>query len=367
MARPKKQAPQEISDDTPVTMTYKQYMIQQNWLASALVSQKSIATKLHTSSSSALNTTNTILSQLQSITRNVLESSKIDEEAVSKESFASIHELLHTDKSEIQEMQLPADLQMPVMNLEQPAMVKGKAKKVKKPKDPNEPKRPLTAYFLFLQDNKEKVARDMPDAKPGEIQKKVTEYWHELPEPIREQYKAQYRGNWDTFKEELATYLTGKGEKIDEADLQPSDDEAAPHDAGMVNGDEPGESSSVREDQPKAGSDDRGKTLPTSLPNKRSADDATMAARLASTAESANAAAEEPPKKRKKKSQPKSASPEVSKKEKPVAEEEPKKEKKKKRKNKDAAAAEATEESPPKKKKKSSKAPERVAVYGSDY
>ena len=169
----------------------------------------------------------------------------------------------------------------------------------------------------------------------------------------------------------MAAYAAAKGGKIDEADLKPDEnDDTVPSDAGMENGDvAAGESLSDRLDQPEAGSDDRGKMLPTSLPSKMFADVAAMAAPwMDDPIAAANEIPSEDAPKKKKKKQSRPDETEKPRKEKHAADEESKKEKKKKRKSKDAAdAATSAQEESPKKKKKSSKIPERVDGYGSDY
>merc|ERR1712243_108260 len=48
---------------------------------------------------------------------------------------------------------------------------KEKKEKKKKGKDPNAPKRPMSAYFLFMNDNRETVQSENPGMKIGEISK----------------------------------------------------------------------------------------------------------------------------------------------------------------------------------------------------
>ena len=60
----------------------------------------------------------------------------------------------------------------------------GKKKRARKERDPNAPKRPLTAYFLFAQNARGYVRRDLeaqkPDVKPGDISTESTRRWHEM-------------------------------------------------------------------------------------------------------------------------------------------------------------------------------------------
>ena len=58
----------------------------------------------------------------------------------------------------------------------------GGAKKRKKgtKKDPNAPKRPMSAYFLWLNENREQIKSDNPGASVADIAKKGGELWREL-------------------------------------------------------------------------------------------------------------------------------------------------------------------------------------------
>merc|ERR1711910_253038 len=48
---------------------------------------------------------------------------------------------------------------------------KGEEKKQRKKKDPNAPKRPMSAYFLFMNENRPTVRKENPDASIGEVAK----------------------------------------------------------------------------------------------------------------------------------------------------------------------------------------------------
>merc|ERR1712024_303195 len=57
---------------------------------------------------------------------------------------------------------------------------KGEEKKQRKKKDPNAPKRPMSAYFLFMNENRPTVRRDNPDASIGEVAKILGKMWGEI-------------------------------------------------------------------------------------------------------------------------------------------------------------------------------------------
>lgn len=50
-------------------------------------------------------------------------------------------------------------------------------KKSKKHKDPNMPKRPLSAYFLWLSESRERIKKENPGISMTEVSKKGGEEW----------------------------------------------------------------------------------------------------------------------------------------------------------------------------------------------
>ena len=157
--------------------------------------------------SSILSSSNAAMVQVQSFTKNILARNGIDEAAVSASNHPAIQKLLGVDKNAIGESigdalgDIPATMAMPEMK------APTKQRKPRKPKDPNAPKRPVTAFFLFLQENKEAVAREMPNAKPGEIQKRATQYWRDLGEEnqdVRSQLTSASRDMYCTI---LTVYI----------------------------------------------------------------------------------------------------------------------------------------------------------------
>lgn len=66
-----------------------------------------------------------------------------------------------------------------------------KKKRAKKEVDPNAPKRPLTAYFLYAQNARPIIKKDLEkeigaDLKPQMIANEATRRWKELPEATRQ-------------------------------------------------------------------------------------------------------------------------------------------------------------------------------------
>ena len=49
-----------------------------------------------------------------------------------------------------------------------------------KKKDPNAPKKPLTAYMVWLQENRSAIKEKFPGISPTDIAKKAGEMWKEV-------------------------------------------------------------------------------------------------------------------------------------------------------------------------------------------
>ena len=101
-----------------------------------------------------------------------------------EEAYPHIHQLLNTENVE----ETGGSAALPEA-LPPTAMKPLKPKKQRKERDPDAPKRPLTAFFLYLQDKKDetteylkKHATPQSPFKLGNVQKRNTEIWNALPE-----------------------------------------------------------------------------------------------------------------------------------------------------------------------------------------
>jgi len=61
-------------------------------------------------------------------------------------------------------------------------------KGAKKKKDPNAPKRPLSAYFIWMGENRESVKSSNPDLDNKQLLSKLGELWGELTEEDKQPY-----------------------------------------------------------------------------------------------------------------------------------------------------------------------------------
>ena len=56
----------------------------------------------------------------------------------------------------------------------------GRKKKQRAKKDPNAPKKPLSAYMLWLQDNRAAIKEEYPGISMTDVSKKAGEKWKKL-------------------------------------------------------------------------------------------------------------------------------------------------------------------------------------------
>jgi len=83
-------------------------------------------------------------------------------------------------------------------------------KKRKKVKDPNAPKKPLTAYFAWMSENRERIKNENDGASIGEVAKIAGEEWRELDASSKSKYEKAYKAAMEKYKVEMANYKPGK-------------------------------------------------------------------------------------------------------------------------------------------------------------
>merc|ERR1712129_245826 len=64
-----------------------------------------------------------------------------------------------------------------------------KEKKGKKGKDPNAPKRPMSAYFLFMNEVRDATKAETPGLKIGDIAKLLGERWGKMEDEEKSKYQ----------------------------------------------------------------------------------------------------------------------------------------------------------------------------------
>ncbi|CAD0010451.1 unnamed protein product, partial [Aureobasidium pullulans] len=239
-----------------------------------------------------------------------------------------------------------------------PAAPEKKQRKKAEPRDPNQPKRPLTAYLLWLGENREKIHTELgPEQKRGEISSEGTKRWHQLPEEVKQKYKDAYQASREVYNKELADFkangapVAAESPEADDDDVE-ADEPAAAATAGADSDDSDDDSSDEEEAPPKEPTPPPVKTpksamkgregrsssiippLPASSPVKKGAFTAVNGANKRKSKADAETVAEEPKKKRGRKAKEEEVAPPASTPaEPPASAKKDKKEKKKGRKS----------------------------------
>merc|ERR1719251_525483 len=77
-------------------------------------------------------------------------------------------------------------------------------------KDPNAPKKPLSAYFLFSQEERLKVKAENPDYSITEVAKELGKRWATLNPDIKTVYEQRYQDARRVYETEMNTYKPKK-------------------------------------------------------------------------------------------------------------------------------------------------------------
>merc|ERR1712007_39694 len=74
-------------------------------------------------------------------------------------------------------------------------------------KDPNAPRRPLSAYFLWLGDNRAEIAKALPDGhKVADVAKAGGEQWKKASAATKKKYEDQATTMKEEYNKELEAY-----------------------------------------------------------------------------------------------------------------------------------------------------------------
>jgi len=88
-------------------------------------------------------------------------------------------------------------------------------------KDPNAPKKPLSAYFLFSQDERLKVKAEFPDYSITEVAKELGRRWATIDPAIKQSYEQRYQESRRQYEQALQAYKPQKKKKDPNAPKQP--------------------------------------------------------------------------------------------------------------------------------------------------
>ena len=95
-------------------------------------------------------------------------------------------------------------------------------KPVQKPiKDPNAPKKPLSAYFLFSQEERLRVKDEYPDYSITEVAKELGRRWATLDPGHKQHYEQRYQDSRKDYESALNAYKPQKKKKDPNAPKQP--------------------------------------------------------------------------------------------------------------------------------------------------
>merc|ERR1719362_924601 len=98
-----------------------------------------------------------------------------------------------------------------VAQIQQQKVVSASPKANQKPaKDPNAPKKPLSAYFLFSQEERLKVKAENPDYSITEVAKELGKRWATLNPDIKSVYEQRYQDARRIYETEMNTYKPKK-------------------------------------------------------------------------------------------------------------------------------------------------------------
>jgi len=71
--------------------------------------------------------------------------------------------------------------------------------------DPNMPKKPMTGYFTFCAEHRDRIKEEMR-LTGGKVAPKLAEMWKQLSEEKQQEYKDNYNTAMEKYREDLAAY-----------------------------------------------------------------------------------------------------------------------------------------------------------------
>jgi len=88
-------------------------------------------------------------------------------------------------------------------------------------KDPNAPKKPLSAYFLFSQEERLKVKEENPEFSIIDVAKEIGRRWATVDPVLKATYEKKYQEAKELYDIEMGPYKTQKKKKDPNAPKQP--------------------------------------------------------------------------------------------------------------------------------------------------
>lgn len=96
-------------------------------------------------------------------------------------------------------------------NYQAPAGSKSPKASKRPAKDPNAPKKPQSSYFIWMNENRQKIKDDNPGISVTEIGKKAGEIWKSLDADEKAKYDAKAKKAKEKYAIEYAEYQKNKG------------------------------------------------------------------------------------------------------------------------------------------------------------
>ncbi|WVO15613.1 non-histone chromosomal protein 6 [Cryptococcus depauperatus] len=96
----------------------------------------------------------------------------------------------------------------------------------KKDKDPNKPKRALSAYMFFVQDYRERIKTENPEASFGDVGKLLGIKWKEMSDAEKKPYNDKAKADKERADKQNADYKAdGKSKKSAAKDEESDEDD----------------------------------------------------------------------------------------------------------------------------------------------
>jgi len=81
-----------------------------------------------------------------------------------------------------------------------------KMPRASKQKDPNAPKRPLSAFFIFSQDERPKIKLQNASLSVADVAKVIGEKWRSAPDDLKRRYEKAAKEAKERYEVELQAY-----------------------------------------------------------------------------------------------------------------------------------------------------------------
>eukprot|EP01083_Nonionella_stella_P249069 861602_1 len=90
----------------------------------------------------------------------------------------------------------------------------------KKPKDTKGPTRPMSAYFLYAGDVRQKTRQDNPDLKIGQISKLIANEWAKVADKKKKKYSDKTNKAMEEYKKKMDKHKKSAAYKKFKSDLE---------------------------------------------------------------------------------------------------------------------------------------------------